>query len=65
MSRITLRVGDTFTIAGVYTPDQRWWPRLKAALLRRPPPMTDELKQFVVARDTIVIPHGIVPVKEL
>lgn len=34
-------IGDKFTIAGQHewVPDRRWWPRLKAWLLRRPAPM--------------------------
>jgi hypothetical protein len=42
-----LKTGDIFTIAGIYEPDRRWWPRLKAWVLNRPPPMSDRLQKFV------------------
>jgi hypothetical protein len=44
--------GDIFTIAGVNKPDPRWWKRLTAWLLRRPPPMTKELQRWVVKETT-------------
>jgi hypothetical protein len=44
-----LKIGDTFTIAGVGRRDPRWWPRFKAWALRRPPPMLGP-QQWVVTR---------------
>jgi hypothetical protein len=45
----SLHVGDVLTISGVREPDRRWWPRLKAWVLRRPPPMREALKRFKVS----------------
>ncbi len=42
------QAGETFTIAGVYKPDHRWWRRALHWMLRRPPPMADELQLWHV-----------------
>lgn len=42
------QVGETFTISGFYKPDRRWWKRALHWVLRRPPPMTQELQQWLV-----------------
>jgi hypothetical protein len=44
----SLKLGDTVTFSDAYIPDKRKWPRFKAWILRRPPPMTKELVKFVV-----------------
>jgi ribosomal protein L19 len=43
----SLSPGDTVTLP-VYIPDKRKWPRFKAWVLRRQPPMTKTLQQFTI-----------------
>lgn len=58
------RKGKTFTIARVYEPDRRWWKKLLARLLRRPPPVTGRLQRFNFMEEQLD-DGSFVPIKDL
>lgn len=46
-----VHVGDVFTL-DVDIPDRRWWPRLRAALLRQAPPTIRRRVAFRITETT-------------